>query len=212
MNKHIPNIITIGRILLIPLFVLLFFRPEFIFQFLSLAVFAAAALSDYWDGYLARRHKIITNFGKFLDPLADKLLVLTAYLCFLFIPEYKIPIWIFLIIVFREFSLTGLRMLALSQNKTLRTSRLGKLKTASQMTTIIIIIVLMLIKTYLIEKGIIRFSHYVKGEKFWHYFLGNFWGNLIAYAPLALIILSALITLYSGIMYIAVNKHLIRDL
>ncbi len=212
MNRHTPNILTIIRIIFIPIFVILFFQEQFHLQLLAFIVFITAAFTDYFDGHLARKYNIVSNFGKFLDPLADKLLVITAYLCFVYTPEYKIPMWIVLVIFFREFSLTGLRMLALSQNKVLQTSKHGKLKTATQMTTIIIILLLMLLKTYTIENHFIRVSTYIRGEKFWPYFLGNFWGNLIAYAPLTLIIISALITLYSGIMYIMVNKELLKDL
>ena len=212
MRKSIPNILTISRIIMVPVFAFLFFQEKFLPQFLSLILFVLAILSDYYDGRLARKYKVESNLGRFLDPLADKLLVLTAYSCFVFIPDYKIPFWIIIIILFRELSLTGLRMLAISQGKTLKTSKLGKLKTATQMFTIIIIILLMLFKTFMIENQYVKFAHFVKGEKFWSFFVGNFWGNLISYAPLILIIMSVFITLYSGVMYIIVNKDLFKNL
>lgn len=211
-NAVIPNILTISRIVMVPIFAYLFFQNEFLPQLFSLIVFISATLTDYFDGRLARKYKVESNFGKFLDPLADKLLVLTAYFCFVFIPDYKIPFWIIIIILFREFSLTGLRILAISQNKVLQTSKLAKLKTVTQLVTIIIIIILMLFKTFMIENQYVKFSHYVKGEKFWAFFVGNFWGNLISYAPLILVIIAAFITLYSGVMYIIVNKNLFKNI
>ncbi|MBU1078480.1 MAG: CDP-diacylglycerol--glycerol-3-phosphate 3-phosphatidyltransferase [Spirochaetes bacterium] len=213
MNRNIPNILTISRILIVPLFIILFFQKEFILQLLALIFFIIAAITDYFDGKLARKYKLESNLGKFLDPLADKLLVLAAYFCFIFVEEYRIPFWIILIILFREFSLTGLRMMAISQNRILHTSRLGKFKAATQMTTIIIILVLMLFKTFMIENNYVKITQYVKGkEAFWSYFFGNFMGNLVSYAPLILVIIATVVTLYSGIMYIAVNKDLLKDI
>ncbi len=197
---------------MVPIFAYLFFQDSFLLQLISLLVFSIAALTDLFDGMLARKYKGGSNFGKFLDPLADKLLVLTAYCCFVFIPYYRIPFWIIIIIIFREFSLTGLRILAVSQNKILTTSKLGKLKTTTQLVTIILIILLMLFKTFMIENGYVAFTRFVRGEKFWAFFVGNFWGNLISYAPLILVIISALITLYSGVMYIIVNKDLFKNI
>ncbi len=209
MMKYIPNILTFFRILLVPVFVILFFRPEFIYKLFAVITFIVASVTDLLDGKIARKYKVESNLGKFLDPLADKLLVLTAYFSFVMIPEYHIPIWIILIIVFREFVLTGLRILALSENKELKTSKHGKWKTATQMFTISVILLMMLFKTYMIENGYVKVPHH-SGEKFWAYFVGNIGGVLISYIPLFLIILATAITLYSGIMYIIANRDLLK--
>jgi len=210
MIKYLPNILTITRIILVPVFAYLFFSHTFIYKLYSVIIFCIASLTDFFDGKIARKYKIESNLGKFLDPLADKMLVLTAYFCIVFIPEYKIPFWIILIILFRELSLTGMRMLAISQNKILKTSKLGKLKTTTQMITILFIFILMLFKTYMIEKGYITLPKYYKTEKFWSYFFGNFLGNMITYAPLILVLIATFITLYSGLMYIIANKDLFK--
>lgn len=212
MLKHIPNILTLSRIIMVPFFAYLFFQERFILQLGAFILFVLASITDFFDGRLARIYNIESNLGKFLDPLADKLLVLTAYFCFVFVPDYHIPFWIIIVILFREFSLTGLRMMAVSQNKILHTSKLGKLKTATQMVTIIIILLLMMFKTFMIEMDYMKYSPLAEGEQFWTYFAGNFWGNLVSYAPLILVVIAALVTLYSGIMYIIVNKDLLKDI
>ncbi len=210
MFKYLPNILTFFRILLVPFFAWFFFSDKFSYQLLSLVIFIVASITDFLDGRIARKYNIESNLGKFLDPLADKFLVLTAYFCFVSIPDYHIPIWIILIIVLREFILTGLRLLAESEGKKLVTSSHGKWKTATQMFTIIVILVMMLFKTFMIEHGYVKYSKFVSGEKFWSYFVGNFWGLLVSYIPLILIIFAAGITVYSGIMYIITNKDLFK--
>lgn len=195
---------------MVPFFAYFFFQDKFVGQLFALIIFITASITDFFDGWLARKYKVESNLGKFLDPLADKLLVLTAYFCFVFIPDYKIPFWIIIIILFRELSLTGLRMMAVSAGKILKTNKLGKLKTVTQMITIIMVLVFMLIKTFMIEIVHIQYDQYAGGGKFWAFFFGNFWGNLISYAPLILIVLATCITLYSGVMYIIVNRDLLN--
>ena len=109
----------------------------------ALVIFIIASLTDWWDGWYARRHNLVTNFGTLLDPLADKLLVVAAFICFIEQTTYKagVPLvqgWMVLVIVAREFLVTGLRLVAKDQGVVLQAEQLGKHKTVSQMATIIV--------------------------------------------------------------------------
>ncbi len=109
-KENIPNLLTLGRIVMIPLFILILcFWKSSTGHVVAAIVFALASITDYLDGYLARKWKVVTNFGKFADPLADKMLVMTA---FIMLVELKmVPAWIAAIIICRELAVTGLRLL-----------------------------------------------------------------------------------------------------
>jgi CDP-diacylglycerol---glycerol-3-phosphate 3-phosphatidyltransferase len=128
---NLPNQLSLLRILLTPVFVFLLFLDGLTFKLLSFAVFALAALTDYYDGYVARRSGKVSLTGQFLDPLADKILVSSAFICFNQLGY--IPAWMVLIIVIRDFLLTGLRSYAILQNQPIKTIFLAKAKTFSQM-------------------------------------------------------------------------------
>ena len=135
----IPNIISLFRIILIPVFVYFLVNGDFI---VSLCIFIVASLADALDGWMARKLKQITEFGKFIDPLADKLLVVSALITIMAIdPSMEVfDSWMIFIIVGRDILITFMRWLAIKQNKSLRTSRFGKVKTAFQMISILLII------------------------------------------------------------------------
>ena len=101
---------------------------------ISLAIFLIASFTDYLDGHIARKNNLVTNFGKFLDPIADKLLVLTALI--MFVEAGKLPAWIPVVIAAREFMVSGIRMLAAGEGNVIAASMLGKIKTVSQMIAI----------------------------------------------------------------------------
>lgn len=130
-----PNIVTLFRIACIPLMVVLLLSPTREAGFWAAAVFALASASDWLDGYLARRMGIVTVFGKFLDPIADKLLVTAALVMIL--PFNRVPAWIVLVILAREIVITGLRSIASSEGIVIHASDLGKYKTIFQITAII---------------------------------------------------------------------------
>ena len=134
---NLPNMITIFRIMLIPvLFLLLFFSPGKLQSFFAGLVFSVASISDCVDGYLARRMNLVTDFGKFLDPLADKLLVGVALIMML--PLGRVPLWIVAIILGREVMVTLLRVISLRKgNKVIEASMTGKYKTGFQIAAII---------------------------------------------------------------------------
>ena len=150
---NLPNRLTVGRMVLTVVFVMALLLPpqglvlkHFPYgKTVALVIFVAASLTDWWDGWYARRHKLETTFGALLDPLADKVLTAAAFICFIEQPSYRegVPLvqaWMALVIVARDFLVTGLRLVASQQGVVLRAEGLGKHKTASQMITIIIIL------------------------------------------------------------------------
>ena len=122
------NKITIFRILLIPVFLILAYMGQMTW---ALVVYIIACLSDMADGYIARHYNQISNFGKFMDPLADKVLVLAA-MCF-FIENGQMPGWAVVIVLFREFAVSGLRLIAVEQQRVIAAAWSGKIKTACTM-------------------------------------------------------------------------------
>ena len=130
-----PNVITMVRIAAIPLLCLLLLSPERAAGFWAAALFAAASVTDWLDGYLARRMQIVTVFGKFLDPIADKLLVMAALIMIL--PFDRVPAWMVLVILGRELIITGLRSIASTEGIVIPASNLGKYKTIFQLVAII---------------------------------------------------------------------------
>lgn len=134
---NIPNRLTILRILLVPVCLLL---AGYGYNIPAAIVFAAACLTDTLDGYIARKKKLITNFGKFADPIADKILVLSMMI--VLCCEQLLPVWLPVILVFRELLVDGLRMVAAEQGRVVAAGWSGKIKTTSQMVLIICALVL----------------------------------------------------------------------
>jgi CDP-diacylglycerol--glycerol-3-phosphate 3-phosphatidyltransferase len=134
----LPNGVTILRILVIPLILVLLSSAGTGYQLLTALLFLGAAVTDTFDGYLARRRGMETNLGKFLDPLADKLLIVTALIAL--IPAREIPAWMVIVIVGREIAITGLRGIAVTQGIIISASDLGKYKTVFEMTSIFFLI------------------------------------------------------------------------
>jgi CDP-diacylglycerol--glycerol-3-phosphate 3-phosphatidyltransferase len=134
----LPNGITILRILAIPLILVLLFYIGRGYQLFTALLFLGAAVTDTFDGYLARRRGMVTTLGKFLDPLADKLLIVTALIAL--IPAREIPVWIVIVIVGREIAITGLRGIAVSQGIIISASALGKYKTVFETVSIFFLI------------------------------------------------------------------------
>jgi len=130
-----PNILTMARIAAIPLLAVLLTSPSRNAGFWAAALFSLAAITDWLDGYLARRMQIVTVFGKFLDPIADKLIVMAALIMIL--PYDRVPAWMVLVILGREIIITGLRGIASSEGIVIAASDLGKFKTIFQLVAII---------------------------------------------------------------------------
>lgn len=136
---NLPNKLTLSRFILTAGFLAVMFSEAPYHQTFALALFVAASLTDYFDGMIARRDNLITNFGILMDPLADKILVCSAFIAFVGLRH--IPAWMAVIVVARELAITGLRLLAASKNLVLAAEGYGKHKTISQIVAIISVLV-----------------------------------------------------------------------
>lgn len=132
---NLPNSLTLFRVACIPVLVILLFFPHKATSFLAALVFGLASISDLLDGFLARRQQLVTTFGKFLDPLADKLIVSAALI--MLIPLGRAPAWMVVVIVGRELAITGLRSMAVSEGKVISADELGKKKMVFQIVAIL---------------------------------------------------------------------------
>ena len=182
-----PNKLTLIRIILIPIFLVFLLFPvtgdNTIHTWIALVIFVGASITDWFDGRIARATNQITTFGKFADPLADKLLTSAALISF--IELYNVPSWMIFVVVAREFIVTGLRLVAISEGKVIAASMAGKIKTFTQMIAIVIVMLL--------------------GA------LGLDGVSLLGISlPAWLMGIVAAITLYSGFTYLMDNRKLIK--
>lgn len=189
---NLPNKLTVSRLGLTGAFVLCFSVP-LPFRFTAgLLIFLAAALSDYLDGAIARKRGLITDFGKLMDPLADKILTASAFICLCGTQVKELrpfPEWAVITIISREFLITGLRSLAASKGIVLPAERLGKHKTAWQMITIVYFLVLLSVSDW----------------------TGATWLNVLWATGLTwLVPVVVLLTVYSGLAYLYKNWNLIE--
>lgn len=193
---NLPNKLTLLRIILVPFFIIAML-VNFPFHYLVAGcIFGVASVTDILDGKIARSRNLVTDFGKFADPLADKILVLTALVCFLQVGLLgsfgAIPV---IIVLFREFAVSGIRLVAASSGKVVAANIWGKIKTVSQMVGISVIfamqVVLEVLNAMKVSTGFIT-------EVF--YYIGN-----------GLIWLSTVFTLISGIIYLKDNISFLKD-
>ena len=182
---NLANKLTVSRIVLAGLFILCLFIRGVGAKFFALALFSIASITDYYDGMLARKKCGITDFGKLMDPIADKILILGAFLAFV---EMKIvPAWMVMVIIAREFVITGIRMLGLSKKKVLQAATAGKHKTISQMVAVLSILVFLIIRDSGFASSYI--DYYSKG----------------VYVTM---FITVLMTLTSGVSYMWKNKYI----
>ena len=191
----LPNQLTILRIILTPVFLYLFLSSDPLLIQISLAVFFIAALPDWYDGWLARKYNYISDWGKFWDPLADKILTSTAFLGFVFVG--LLPLWMVILIIVRDLVVTLLRVYAESRGYNFVTSYYAKWKTLLQM---VFLYYLLLLYVGLNTKEI-----FIVNEN-----LFQFFGNKDIIYVVMLVI--TVITVHSGVTYLMKNKHLIEKL
>lgn len=172
---NLPNKLTMLRVILVPFFILSF---VFGMYWIALAIFAAASITDFFDGKIARERGLVTNFGKIMDPLADKVLVYSA-LC-LFIEADVIGAWALIIILAREFIVAGMRTVAASEGRVLAAGMSGKIKTVLQMVAVILFIIALALKDVTAIMTVAR----------------------------VVFLLSLIMTVYSGTEYILKNKDI----
>lgn len=194
---NLPNKITVARMLLIPIMIIvpylglnnILFGSVTIGSFITLIIFLIASFTDFLDGYLARKNNLVTTFGKFLDPIADKLLVLSALI--MLVEQGIIPGWIPIIIAAREFIVSGIRMLAAGDGKVIAASWYGKVKTVSQMIAISL--------AFLSTNTFMQFTSVEMGT-----------GALILNILMSLaMIVAVLMTILSGIDYFMKSKDIV---
>ena len=195
---NVPNKLTASRFVLTAFFLLAMFSRSPFNDTLALVLFCVAGLTDYYDGKIARRDQLITNFGTLMDPLADKILICSAFIALVERAQFKdwtgvkVEAWMAVIVVARELAITGLRLLAASKNVVLAAEGYGKHKTISQITAIISLLVM---------------EAYGEGGR-----LGEivFMPWTPWFAQLALWV-SVLLTLTSGVLYLWRNRQLYLD-
>lgn len=193
---NLPNKLTLLRIVLAFFFMLFLFMHGVVWKALALVTFLTAALTDFFDGYFAKKYNMSTDFGKMMDPVADKVLTLAAFLAF--VEMELIPAWMVVIIVAREMLITGLRMARVAKmNDVLAADRGGKNKTVSQIVSISVILIFVLLKE--IGPGKLAFWTPSVEE----------WGTKIIFF---LMLITVTFTISSGVSYIATNrKYLFND-
>ncbi|MEK6646229.1 MAG: CDP-diacylglycerol--glycerol-3-phosphate 3-phosphatidyltransferase [Candidatus Firestonebacteria bacterium] len=160
---NISNILTVLRILFIPFFLFFFFMEKTCGMPVALLVFILASLTDLYDGLLARKNNQVTEFGKLMDPVADKLLVISVLISFVQINI--VPAWMIIVIIAREFIITSLRLVALSKGKIIAAAKTGKHKTIWQMVSIILVLITLSLKAYipdiLSDSFVLNFSYFL---------------------------------------------------
>jgi len=191
---NLANKLTMLRVLLTFVFLFVFSIQGLLPKIISLVVFIVAALSDLFDGMIAKKNNMVTDFGRLMDPIADKILVLAAFAAFL--GMQLIEAWMFVIIVSREILITSLRLFALNKGKILSAVRAGKHKTFSQMAVIFYIL------------GFIVVKESVKTYSVWNPVWEDFFRNSIN----ILMLFTVGLTLYSGISYLWENRKIITKL
>lgn len=191
---NIANRLTVARILLAFIVMRLLPWEGLWVKVFSLAIFIFAALSDFFDGRIAHKKNMVTDFGKLMDPIADKILVLAIFIAFFRMGLIKD--WMLMIIVSREILITSLRLFALNKGKILSASKAGKHKTFSQMTVIFLILVF------------IVFREVMKRFFTWN----PNWDNFFKSSTYILMLITVILTLYSGLSYLWENRKIIAKL
>jgi CDP-diacylglycerol---glycerol-3-phosphate 3-phosphatidyltransferase len=189
---NVPNKLTISRFVLTVAFLAVIFAKPPFYETIALALFSVAGLTDYFDGKIARRDHLITNFGILMDPLADKIMVCSAFIAF--VGCGWTPAWMVVIVVGRELAITGLRLLAASKNLVLAAERFGKHKTISQIVAIISVLVL--------------YSYQQWGVVGRLFGLTIFWGPWVVWFARLSLWVAVILTFTSGAIYLWRNRRL----
>jgi CDP-diacylglycerol--glycerol-3-phosphate 3-phosphatidyltransferase len=191
-GMNLPNQLTVARFFLTVLFVVAMSSNLPFAHSAGLLLFVLAGVTDYLDGEIARRRNLETDFGKLMDPLADKIMMAAAFICL--IPLGAFPPWVAIVIISREFLITGLRLLAASKGTVLPAEKLGKHKTVWQIVTVIYFLVLLAAAEFVSREAPA---------------LANAWALLWKLGSIALVAVTLVLTIYSGLGYLWKNRGLI---
>lgn len=192
---NLPNKLTVLRMILVPFFVLALLWPFPHHFLIALIIFGAASYTDHLDGMLARKHNQITDFGKFMDPLADKILVISALVCFVSLG--LCDVWLVLLIIAREFMVTSIRLVAAGKGSVIAANNWGKAKTVSQIIAICVILLLQ----YIGELGGLGLVGFVTEEM-----AVLFWGIGEIFLAIA-----TFFAVLSGLIYLKQNWDIVKN-
>ncbi|MBN1823645.1 MAG: CDP-diacylglycerol--glycerol-3-phosphate 3-phosphatidyltransferase [Endomicrobiales bacterium] len=203
---NLANKLTLIRIGLVPVLILFMYLNNFWTRIIALLIFIIAAVTDVYDGMVARRQKTVTTLGIFLDPLADKLIISAALISFVGLKELHVPAWMIILIISREFIITGLRSIAATKNVVIPASKSGKFKTTSQIFSIIVLMLVLIVNSALWRFYQIR-SPMLLEQSGWGFALG--W--VLVKLPFWLMLVTTLLTIISGFTYISKHRELLRE-
>ncbi len=195
---NLPNKLTLGRIILVPFFVAALLIPFPLHTIVALVLFIAASITDMLDGRIARKRNLITDFGKFADPLADKILVLAALLCF--VQNGWCDCIAVIIVLFREFTVTSIRLIAAAKGEVIAANIWGKVKTVTQMVAIITILVFRAAYDIIVPLLPQLPDSITAGINQWLFLGGE-----------TLIWISTVFAIISGVIYVKQNYHFISE-
>lgn len=198
---NLPNILTLARCVLAAIFVVLMSFDHVASYIAAYGIFTAAAITDYYDGKIAREQNLITNFGKLLDPVADKILMVAGFIMLMRVPDLYIPGWAVIAILAREYLITGARSLAASEGVVIPANVWGKAKTAIQMTYVFIVLALVIVLRIVLAAPPLRAL--LPGDP-GMYILG------LEYVSLGGIIVVAIYTVYSGVQFTWANWNALK--
>lgn len=202
---NVPNALTLSRLLLIAVMMGLMTIPQTFAKSIALLIFAIAGITDYLDGHLARKHNLITAFGRLMDPVTDKIMVCAAFVCFVEIQlpmpggrtASLVPAWIAVVIIAREFLVTGLRMLAANRGNIISAGKWGKHKTVWQIVAIVVLLLGVAVRDDLLRHAGAKL---LADYNFCFYYIAR--GVALAVA---------VITVASGMMYFIQHRELIAE-
>lgn len=198
---NVPNQLTVLRLVLTLVFVMVMSVQHPIPYFFGYIVFTIAAITDYYDGKIARQYNLITNFGKLLDPVADKVLMVAGFLVLMTIPDLRVPAWTITLILAREYLVTGARSLAAAEGAVIAANKQGKIKTILQMIYVF---------TFMFFAFVLEiFSTYPATVVYLPVDLALL-KTVIGYASMGSIILVAIYTVYSGIVFARENWSILK--
>ena len=187
---NLPNKLTVARLIMVPVFVILMSFDHLSTYIIAYLIFTVASITDYYDGKIARDRNLITNFGKLMDPLADKVLMAAAFVMVMDVPTLNVPAWAIVAILAREFLVTGARSLATEEGTVIAANSWGKFKTVSQMVYIFVFLFLAIV---------------VKAVTIWIPEHAEQIAEYVSIASLIGIIAVSMLTVYTGIQFAQTN-------
>lgn len=199
VRPNLPNQLTIARCVLAIVFVVFMSFTHWLNYALAYITFLLATITDYWDGKIARRTQTVTKFGQLIDPVADKVLMVSAFIMLMKLEELKIPGWCVVVILTRELLVTGLRAFAAVEGTVIPADPYGKVKTVLQMTYVFVFLFIATLRRFLLDIP----TTLISAERIYSY------DTIVSSASLIAIMLVAFYTLFSGLEILWKNKQIL---